>query len=46
MVSTVSQLGNNILYIRFKNDSDLHSFHTVSLGEMNTKIIGKWYRKC
>ncbi len=26
----------------FKNDIDLHSLHTVSIGEMNNKIIGKW----
>ncbi len=26
----------------FKNDTDLHSLHTESIGEMNKKIIGKW----
>ncbi len=38
----VSRLGNNIRDICFTNDIDLHSLHTVSIGEMNNKIIGKW----
>ncbi len=38
----VSRLGNNIRNVCFKNDIDLHSLHTVSIDEMNNKIIGKW----
>ncbi len=38
----VSRLGNTIRDVCFKNDIDLHSLHTVSIGEMNTKINGKW----
>ncbi len=38
----VSRLGNNIRDVYFKNYIDLHSLHTVSIGEMNNKIIGKW----
>ncbi len=38
----VSRLGNNIRNVCFKNDIDLHSLHTVSIGEMNNNIIGKW----
>ena len=38
----VSRLGNNIRDVCFKNDIDLHSLHTVSICEMNNKIIGKW----
>ncbi len=26
----------------FKNHFDLHSLHTMSIGEMNNKVIGKW----
>ncbi len=37
----VSRLSNNIQDISFKNDIDFHSSHTVSIGEMNNKIIGK-----
>ncbi len=33
---------NNIRDVSFKNDIDLHSLHTVSIGEMNNKIIIKW----
>ncbi len=42
----VSQIGNNIRYICFKNDIDLHSLYTVSIGEMKLEIIGKVVRKC
>ncbi len=38
----VSYLDNNIRVVCFKNDIDLHSLHTVSTGEMNNTIIGKW----
>ncbi len=38
----VSRLGNNVRDVCFKNDIDLHSLHTVSIGEMNNEIIGKW----
>ncbi len=38
----VSQLDNNIRDVCFKNDIDLHSLHTVSIGEMNNNIIHKW----
>ncbi len=35
----VSQPSNNIRDVCFKNDIDLHSLHTVSIGEMNNRII-------
>ncbi len=35
-------LVNNVRDVWFKNDTDLHSLHTVSIGEMNNKSIGKW----
>ncbi len=38
----VSRLVKNIQDLCFKNAIDLHSLHTVSIGEMNNKIIGKW----
>ncbi len=38
----VSRLGNNIREVCFKNDIDLHSLHTVSIGEIDNKIVGKW----
>ncbi len=38
----VSHLGVNIRDVCFKNDIDQHNFHTVSIGEMNNKIIRKW----
>ncbi len=38
----LSRLGNNIRDVCFKNDIDLHSLHTVTIGEMNNKIIGRW----
>ncbi len=37
----VSQLGNYIRDVCFKNDIDLNSLHRVSIGEMNNRIIGK-----
>ncbi len=37
----VSQLGNNIRDVCFKNDIDHYSLNTVSIGEMNNKRIGK-----
>ncbi len=37
----VSRLGNNIRDVCFKNDIDFHSLHTVSIGEINNKIMGK-----
>ncbi len=33
----VSRLSNNIRDVCFKNDIDLHSLHTVSIGELNYK---------
>ncbi len=33
LMCNVSRLGNNILDVCFKNDIDLHSLHTVSIGE-------------
>ncbi len=44
LMCNVSQLGNNIRDVCFKNDIDLHSLHTVSIGEMNNTIIGKWQK--
>ncbi len=41
-VCNVSRPGNYIRDVCFKNDIDLHSLHTVSIGKMNNKIIGKW----
>ncbi len=39
----VSRLGNNnIRDVCFKINIDLYSLHTVSFGEINNKIIGKW----
>ncbi len=38
----VSQRGNNIRDVCFKNDIDLRSLPKVSIGKMNNKIIGKW----
>ncbi len=38
----VSRLGNNIRDVCFKNDVDLHSLQTVTIGEMTNTIIGKW----
>ncbi len=38
----VSRLGNDIRDVCFKNDIDLHSLHTVSIGEMKNKISDKW----
>ncbi len=38
----VSRLGNNIRDVCFKNDIELYSLHTVTIDEMNNKIIGKW----
>ncbi len=35
----VSQLGNNIRDVCFKNYIDLHSLHIVSIGEMNNKVL-------
>ncbi len=34
--------GNNIRDVCFKNDTDLHSLHTVSIGEMNNNCFGIW----
>ncbi len=41
-IINVSRIGNNIQDVCFKNDIDLHRLHTVSIGEMNNKSIGKW----
>ncbi len=38
----VSWLGSNIWDVCFKNDIELHSLHTMTIGETNTKNIGKW----
>ncbi len=41
-IYNVSRLGSNIRGVCFKNDIDLYSLHTVSICEMNNKLIGKW----
>ncbi len=38
----ISRFGNNIQDVCFKNDIDLHSLHTMSIADMNNKIISKW----
>ncbi len=41
-ICNISWHDNNIRDVCFKNDIDLHSLHTVCIGEMNNNIIGKW----